>query len=211
MKKGTSAVVFLPPVREKENVRPLLMLGEISKPRMDTDHWTSQPTLPMAAPLTPPLASSTANTLTSQCQAASLLQLQNNTSWFKLQRKNFKESCGQTTTLPPMRGHEGAVETQHGTVFEITEKSEHLDCWTLTAVVWDFFEQNLNPVYPLYRNTFGNDAFSLNGKEEYFQEKLTISMRKWSANVSATDLAAACNRCSTSPTRISLLASAYFK
>lgn len=38
MKKGTSAVVFLLPVREKENVRPLLMLGEISKPRMDTDH-----------------------------------------------------------------------------------------------------------------------------------------------------------------------------
>lgn len=103
-----------------------------------------------------------------------MLQLQTNPSWFRPQRENFKVSHGQTTTLPPMRGHEGAVGTQLCTVFEMRERSEHLDCWTWAAGVWDFLEQNLNPVYPLYCNTLGNYAFSPNGKEKYFQEKLTV-------------------------------------
>lgn len=138
-KKGTS--LGFASHQEKENGRFLLVLGEASKPGMDTGHWTSQSPLSIAAPVTPPVASPTAHVLCSQCQVASLLQLQTNPSWFRPQRENFKVNCGQTTILPSMRGHEGAVETQHCTVFEMIERSEHLDCWAWTTGPWDFLNK----------------------------------------------------------------------
>jgi len=61
IEKVTLVGLFLPPAQEKENVGSLLMLGEISSPRMGTDHGTSQPMLSTA------LSSSSFSLLRCQC------------------------------------------------------------------------------------------------------------------------------------------------